>query len=49
MMKDILEELKKKINNKDKEMVFVISGRERCGMSCMTMNIAKCIENGFKK
>ena len=37
-MKEILESMKKRINN-DEEMVFVISGREECGMSCMAMNI----------
>ena len=47
-MKDILNKIKERIN-KDKEIIIVVKCRERYGMSCMTMNISKCIEKGFKK
>jgi len=41
-MKDFLEEIRERINNKD-EVVFMIKGEERCGMSCIAMNIANHI------
>lgn len=35
-----LEEIKKRINNSE-EIVFIINGKERCGMSSMAIDIGK--------
>ena len=46
-MNKILESIKKRINN-DEEIVMVISGKERCGMSCLSMNIDKYLSRRLR-